>query len=432
MSTTLAFQVLFLLTCGIALVALYRLRPCTFIFAADQAIVLRWLWKISATGRPAILAYTPNWVFAEGQLQVAAWILTIAVALLGLCVWLPGSQKRLDPKALPPVPGWLLLALAAYFVTLVLATRTIFSTAYAGDDWQRFEAPIGGFQTFLMAIFLYETCRRVWGGTWSVRRGLVLIVLVLLGTDILKGMTGMAAGYMLVSAILAFGARYSRRQALVRLSVLIVAVASLVVVVRTVREGIHHEGTASLENASAFLLSPDENGSFGAESQTSGPQFAAHVLECISLYDTGRSRQWRSLVSPLIYTFEPSFLVKPLKLDRPIDAPWELGSYFPHGGGISIFGESYWNGGYLGVIVILTLVLLACYLCDSRYRSSFAWLVILLNLAPVLLQGVHYGFAYEVRGVVNGLLQLAFYRLVLPKPTSLQQETPPLMARRTV
>jgi hypothetical protein len=276
-----------------------------------------------------------------------------------------------------------------------------------------FDTPLGGVQYIITSVVVYEVYRRVMIGQWSPGRGIALITGLFIVTDVLKGWTGVAMGHILVTSMLLWGSRHSRRGATMRVLAILVVATSCAVVVRIVRNSLYSEGLTALANAKTEVLS-DEKGE-RAEVYTSGPAFATHVLDCVALAETGHSREWRSLTDPIIFTFEPSFLLEPLDIKRPIDAPWELASYFVHMGGISVFGEAYWNGRFLGVLVFLGLILGICTYCDSKHRASFASLVLLLNFAPVLLQGINYDFAYEFRALLNGLLQLAVYRLILPK-----------------
>jgi hypothetical protein len=426
MNLSTALLALVLISGALAVVALYRQRPAAFIFAANQTMVLRWLQRFSEQGRPDTLSYTPKWVFAPDMLLIAAKIFAISVALLAIALALPRVRKRLDPRLLPPLPAWVLWGLAAYFALVIVSQRTIFTGQYRDGTHILLPVPMGGVQSIMCSTLLYEVCRRVWIRQWSPLRGLGLVFLLFLLTDYIKGMTGIATGHIVITAMLLWGSEQTRARAALRVVVLGVFVSAFALLIRMTRMDLYSEGFSAVENAVTSVTS--EEGSEQAENYTSGPTFATHVLECVALRETGRSRDWRSLSDPIIFTFEPDFLVEPLGLTRPVNAPWELASYFIHLGGISVFGEGYWNGGYLGVFVFLGLVLALCYFCDSRYRSTFAGLILLLNVAPVLLQGINYGFSYEFRGLVNGLLQLAVYKVILPKvvpPAAEESSTPP-------
>ena len=80
------------------------------------------------------------------------------------------------------------------------------------------------------------------------------------------------------------------------------------------------------------------------------------MLLCTTLYDSGSSRNWRSIYNVLEYTLMPSFLVRWLGWNRSIEPAWELASHFVHGGGINVLGELYWNGGLLCVAVVATAI----------------------------------------------------------------------------
>jgi hypothetical protein len=421
MSLPAVFWILVVASAVLALVALLRRRPAAFIFAASQTMILRALLRFSQEGRLDTLTYTPRWVFSTDVLTTAASILAISVAMSAVFLALPSRPSRLDPLTLPALPRWALWVLAAYFVLVIVSQRWIFSMGYS-EGQQVASTPIGGVQTIMSSLLLYEVCRRVWIGSWGVPRGLLVVGGVFVMTDYLRGATGIATGYILVAAILLWQQGQTRLRTALRVVSMVALVSAFAMMVRMTRIDVSSRGMLAVENAADTIFGGD---GAGVDEGSSAPQFATHVLECITLYDGGHSREWRSLTDPVIFTFEPAFLTEPLGIERPISAPWELGNYFIQLGGISIFGEAYWNGGYLGVFVFLGLVLGLCYFCDSRYRSSFTWLVILLNVGPVLLAGVNYGFSYEFRALVNALIQLAMFRFLLPRIAPQAHAEPP-------
>ena len=141
-----------------------------------------------------------------------------------------------------------------------------------------------------------------------------------------------------------------------------------------------------------------------------GSQYAAHVLECIQLYQGGVSREWKSIYLPLEYTFKPAAVINALGLTRSEEAAWELARYFIHGGGIYLLGELYWNGGYLCVVLVFLGIAWWSYLCDTRSADSFFWCVCACFFYVGLLQGMGYGFAQVSRGMINGLIGYALVR----------------------
>ena len=97
--------------------------------------------------------------------------------------------------------------------------------------------------------------------------------------------------------------------------------------------------------------------------------------------------------------------------ERAIEPAWELNKYFIHGGGIAIFGEMSWNGGYFCVWLTTTLVLLLAYLGDTRRDHGFEWLILYCMYASCLGYGVGYGLTYLFCGVSNGLIVIVVYRM---------------------
>jgi hypothetical protein len=182
--------------------------------------------------------------------------------------------------------------------------------------------------------------------------------------------------------------------------------------VRSVRATFWQDGAESLSSLQQTLSDDDERiarTGEGVETMGNGVQYAAHVLECVELYESGLSREWRSVYLPVVYTFQPKFIMLMLDLERPKEAAWELADYFIHGGGIFTLGELYWNGGYVCVLLVFAGLLWFCWLCDTRWRTSFVWLLLLCEFAPNTLQGMGYGFAQVSRGIFNGLIALGCY-----------------------
>jgi hypothetical protein len=148
------------------------------------------------------------------------------------------------------------------------------------------------------------------------------------------------------------------------------------------------------------------------------------MLMCEALYDNGISRQWRSIYDVIEYTFKPSFLERWLGWERSIDSRWELGHYYTHLGGIFVLGEFYWNGGWLCVMVMVTLLSFFASIVDMRYRASPFWLMMLVQFAPSLLMGCGYGFAQISRGAINGLLATGTYWALSRSPDRTQRVRP--------
>jgi hypothetical protein len=417
-----AFDALAAVNLVVALVALWRLRAATFFFAGNQLAALRALSDAKVHGYLVQQAHLPSWLWDGEQLKIAATIFSLSTAILAVFVALPAPKAPAGPRPpLPALPRWLHLPIAAYFVVLFLSTNTVLSTPYGTESRVNYTFNAGGLHMLIASVVVYEVYRRIRVG--SIKPGLafaiVFVFFVLL--DYIKGQTGIAAGYLLFAAILFLGtpspgSMVPRR---LPLALAIVAVLSVSALARGLRASLTDDAGEALgeflNEALPTQKGPSANGAL--ERQGNGQQYAAHVVECISLYEGGHSREWRSVYNPILYTFEPSFLLEPLDITRPQEAAWELADYFIHGGGIFVVGELYWNGGYLCVAAVVTLILLAAYFCDTRYRASFVWLILECTFAPMLLMGVGYGFAQVSRGFINGLGVLGAYymfRYALP------------------
>ena len=180
-----------------------------------------------------------------------------------------------------------------------------------------------------------------------------------------------------------------------------------------VRTTLHDQGTKSVSLVIDSIIESEadrERTSEGPETTANAGQTAAHILECVTLWDAGISREWRSIYDVIEYTFKPSFLLRALGWKRSIEAPWELREHFVHGGGINILGEFYWNGGFLCVVVMATALAFFCYTIDKKWRASPFWLLMLTQFAPTFLMAYGYGFAQTSRGAINGLLVFGAYR----------------------
>ena len=412
-----SFDVLTIASAVGAALSLFRLRPTAFILAANHLLALRALSSISDYGRPSSEAYVPDYVFGEPTLQTAFWILTISTGLLLTSLLIQPKPHPVSPSAFPPLPRWTLPLFALYFALVMASLRSIVSSNYADSDQMVFGYGYilsGGAHILVVSFFLYEIHRRVRVGALSPLRGFMLLLVIFTLTDYLKGMTGLVTGILATAAVLTLG---QERQRWRRNSSLIIAFSLLLVgasVVRGVRRSLSSDGTQAVVDYVGSVVESEaersRNGE-GFERTANATQTAAHMLECITLYDRGVSRQWRSIYNTIEYTFKPSFLLSALGLVRSKEAAWELGDYFIHLGGINVLGELYWNGGYACVIIMWTLILAWAYLCDTRYTKGPIYLLFVCNFAPGILQGFGYGFAQVARGFFNGLLAALLYLL---------------------
>jgi hypothetical protein len=408
-----AFEALLWTNVLLALVALARLRAATLIFAGNQIVVLRAFANIEAYGPPASQAFLPPSLFGTQQLELAAAIFSVATVLLAVAVALPAARKvPLRADALPAVPRWLLWLLALFFAVLAASSRTVFTAEYADPARTVFEFhPGGGVQALAGSVLLYELFRRVLSGRLRPALAFAVLLAVFAATDYLKGSTGLASGFAVCGAVLLLGGAIDqpgRRLLSVGAALLIALFASATV--RGVRASMHEQGAQAVTAFFDAVVDSEQGRAArgeGAERETNASQYAAHVLECVALYEAGLSREWRSIWLPLEYTVKPVFVMVLFGVERSREAAVELRDHFVHGGGIYLLGELYWNGGYLCVLLVTAALLAFAWLCDTRARTSLSWLVMFCAFAPVLVQGVGYGFAQISRGAINGALLLA-------------------------
>ena len=405
-------ELLILVNLLLAALALVNLRPAGFILAVNHLVALRALENIRDFGQPESESYIPASVFSHGNVHTATFLFTLSTAWLLIFALLSAPTRRQKQPEYSPVPRWLLLIILVFFVLATFTSQTILDRAYDNSAKTMFGVNLGGVNALLNSLFIYELFRRVTLRQIKPMTGFALLVFQLFLTDYSKGSTGFATGCAFSGAILLLGLEANQARRLRLIIGSIVAMAATAFLVRSVRASIHDEGQLAISQfmtaSSEAEASRSQTGQ-GLENQGNGTQYAAHLLECITLFDSGLSRDWRSIYNPIIYTLEPSFLLEPLGITRPLDAPWELGHYFIHGGGIYILADLYWNGGYACVILIFGLIALWSFLCDTRYRGSALWLMFLCQFAPGLLQGVGYGFAQVFRSFFNGILVVLAY-----------------------
>jgi hypothetical protein len=336
-------------------------------------------------------------------------------SLVGFTIVSARQHVRIGPEA-PAIPRPVLIAIAAYLVAVLASSGTLLTGAYVVGQTQRYDLPLGGGQTTLVcSLLVYELARRRLLFLITARKAFLLVVIIFAATGYAKGGTGLPAGYLVTSAFLLLphtGAARRLRN-MIRITVALLAVVTLSLMVRSVRQTFHEEGTEAVRTFVEDTVGAEkerEARGEGPEASANASQYAAHLLECITLYDGGVSREWRSIYDVVEYTFKPSFLLRPLGWERSIEAAWELRDHFIHLGGIHVLGEFYWNGGFLCVAIMATALSFFCFVIDKKYRESPFWLMMLAQFAPSFLMGYGYGFAQVARGAINGLLVAVVYK----------------------
>ena len=407
------FELLLVVNVAITAAAVLRRRPATFMLAVTQALVLRSLAHIRDFGQPHSQWFIPEFVFSSEALDIAARLFSIGTLVTLVLIVLSPEARPGQPPLLEPLPRWLLTVLAIFFALIVILPANIsdpgFDVQSRNTTWSIGGLNLSGMNSLIMGLFLYEVSRRVFSGKLQVGRAIVVVFALIFCTDYAKGSTGQATGCLLTILFL-FAPRLTRQWW--RTIPFLAALGGVIVITFVIREIRMVFSTSGWSTVSEVVDNTvhDLGRSQGdktfepADDAGIGNQYATHVLECIALYESGQSRQWRSFYNPLIYTFEPSFLLGPLDIVRPQEAPWELSEHFIHGGGIYTTGEFYWNGGYFGVLLGFLLMTGLAFFCDSRYRFSQAWLGMTCAFAPPLFEGIGYGFAHVFRGAVDGVL----------------------------
>jgi len=398
----------------IALIALYQLRVCTLLLAGNNMLVSLSLGTIQRYGPPSSQTYLPVYVFSDENLAKASFIMAISLASLVVFTVVSARRHvRIGPDA-PGVPKPVLIALATYLVLLAASTGTVFTGEYVVGQEARFDMNAGGLHALAYSLVVYELVRRRLLFAISAWKAFFMIFVVFVVTGYAKGGTGFATGYLVVSAVLLLPHSGASRQLrnMARIAVVIGGLLFLAMMVRSVRATLHEEGTEAIksfvEGTAKSEAEREERGA-GLESTANAPQSATHILECITVYDSGVSREWRSIYDVVEYTFKPSFLLRTFGWKRSVEAAWELRDHFIHGGGINVLGEFYWNGGFLCVLIMATALSFFCFVLDDRWRASPFWLLMLTQFAPSFLMGYGYGFTQVSRGAINGLLVAVVY-----------------------
>jgi hypothetical protein len=412
-------ELLEILTLAIAAVALWRFRPVMVVIAGSQLMTLRALANIRDYGQPASEWQNPAALFSLQNVAKASHLFAISTLILLAFTLIKPRASAPKPVVLPAVPRWILALIVLFSAVIITSSNTIFE--YGRSDPDRIVSGFGysfdesGLATMLYSVLLYELYRRAVTGLLKPIWAFLWIVLLFTLTDYLKGQTGLATGYVACAAILILGAASGAPSVRKRVTLGLVVMAFMLVAatVRSVRQDLWQDGWGAVTTFSSSLLGGEDarsRTSEGLESFGNGTQYAAHVLEGIALYDSGASRRWQSFVDPLITTVEPSFLVGPLGLTRPVNAAVELQHVFVSGGGDYILGELYWNGGYPCVALGFLLLTFWAFLCDTRYRQSAFWLMLTCQFAPSFLEGVGYGLSHSFRCWFDGFLVISVYQ----------------------
>jgi hypothetical protein len=408
------FDVLLYAHAIVAIVALYQLRICTLLIVGNNLLVARALSSIERYGHPVSQAFVPASVFSPENLSTAARIMTFSFVTVVIFMAVSVRQRvRIGPDA-PAVPKPVLWLVGAFFVVYMASSETIFTTGYTSVDRTRFDFEFAGGTAFVAGIFLYEIARRRLLTLITATHAFLMASALFFLVFYLKGATGITTGFMLTSAILFLPRTGAARRItnLIHISLVSIVILALSAVIRPIREGIAEDGWSSVQGAVEGAIRSEKSradNSEGLESIGNATQYAAHMLMCETLYDEGISREWRSIYNVIEYTLKPSFLERWLGWERSIDAREELRKYYIHLGGIYVLGEFYWNGGWLCVIVMVTLLSFFASVVDVRYRASPFWLMMMVQFAPSFLMGYGYGFAQISRGAINGLLAAGIY-----------------------
>jgi len=414
----MVFDALLAVSIVLSLLALFRMRPSLFMVAINQVVVLRAMSNIERYGQPESQAYVPSSVFSTENIEIAKALFAIATFVLAIGICAP--ERKRSQQELPALPSWLTLFLGLYFLMVAISTRTILTHGYTDPGRIIFNVNLSGIHELLVGLMLYEVYRRVVIGSLQPLLALALLFLMFSATDYLKGSTGFATGTLIGAAILFFRqeARSWRRWG--QLAGTLLLLVATAVVVRGVRSEFHTEGQQAVEEMVRDAAQGEEdvarNGE-GIEGRANGSQYAAHVLECISLYESGIRRDWRSIYLPLEYTFKPSILVNMLGWERSEEAAWELSRYYIHGGGTYLLGELYWNGGYLCVWLVFAGLVWVLFLSDTRAPNSLFWCALVCVIDVGLFQGIGYGFAQTSRGAINGVIAFFIIKAIGTKAT---------------
>jgi hypothetical protein len=428
------FDFLVIANAVVAIIAVYQLRVCTLTLAGNCLLLSRALSSIESGGPPASQRIVPIYVFSAENLDTAATILIISLASLVLFTVISRRQRlRIGPDA-PEVPLPVLIAIGLYLAAYAGSTTTIFTGGYASESTSRYRLDLAGAHALICSLVVYELARRRLLALITARRAFLTIFTIFFVTHYAKGSTGITTGYLFLSAILFLPRTGAAKKItnVFRIGGVLLVVLALSLVIRGVRGNLHLEGGNAISNFINNTVEMEENRedqAEGAESIANASQTATHMLMCISLYDSGISREWRSIYDVATYTLMPSFFVNWFGWVRPVEAPWELRYYYQHGGGINVLGEFYWNGGWWCVGIMTTLLSFFCFIVDKYYRASPFWLMMVAQFTPSFLMGFGYGFAQVARGAINSLLVALAYKIFV---TLRRGQTPPALSHTSI
>ena len=406
-----SIDVQLLVSAAAATVFFLRRYPALLVFTLGHLSSLAGFRSVELAGQPQLFSYLPPWLYEEPNFGTGVDVMLVGTCLLAAAACAPPARARLQAGAIPPLPTAVVAALGLYFVAYFFSTRTIVEASYATAE-QGSTTLGGGVYTLVWAAVLLDLRRRVDAGL-SPAKALVGVVVALIVLDFLKGSTGLAAGVFVTALVGVYLPGALAHQSLPRDRMLVLArtggglgvAAAVIMLIRQMRTMVTSHGVMGAFERSVEVLTSSFD-VHAVAGWANGDQGTAHVLMCTTLYDFNCGRDWRSITGAVEYTFKPAILVRYLHLQRTQEAAWELMGYFVHGGGINIFGEFYWNGGWTCLLIMGT-VLVGTLLYIDRGAHQSVWLLAMsFAVTPNLVQGYGYGYAQTFRGLANGVFFL--------------------------
>jgi hypothetical protein len=143
------------------------------------------------------------------------------------------------------------------------------------------------------------------------------------------------------------------------------------------------------------------------------PQSYWHLLHTIDLYQMGFALHGRSFLY-LIPQSVPQFITDFFGYVRPDSGPVLLMNYRPHGGGLFVIGEGFWNFGLVGSLMVAGALAFIAAKLEAWFRKKepliactyFAFL-------GTFAYGMFYGLQTLVKGLEIALIMTMVFASVM-------------------
>lgn len=342
----------------------------------------------------------PDVVFCEPLKSQAVHALLVFVCLfLALLLWQAPAgwdweEASPSEKGFAKATWWFFLLTALILGALTSQGDLITQSAYHSAEWKSHQwetyAGLDALWTMLGICALSATLR-----AYGQRHRLFYFTLiVLLGAilyfKLLRGQRSTAFGFMIFLALLYYTLSKSKWKGWVIVSMIPAAFVFLIAWASVRGEASEVGLGRALFESSSSTLRDIQEGSVTRLDRF--PKITWDMLETTFLYESGIRRNGQTYLN-LIPQTVPSFVAELIDYERPLTEPWVLAHYFPHGGGIFMVAEAYWNFGLAGVVGLALILGWICIGAERFYRA----------LPPVFTYGYYGAVVISAENVLVGI-----------------------------